>query len=134
LHTRGAIIRDTIVSGTKVLKKLGHPLPRRKLRSLYLKASSQSWACQRQWYLIMVDSLLPISYETIVLNITSKQSSPPLLGPKPMDKLNSKQAILWFTRTTTKSMTGKTPFMLVYGSELVLPIEVVIHTHEVSAF
>ncbi|XP_057248935.1 uncharacterized protein LOC130590493 [Beta vulgaris subsp. vulgaris] len=34
------------------------------------------------------------------------------------------QLVLWSIRTTTKNSTGETPFMLVYGSEAVLPIEV----------
>jgi len=42
--------------------------------------------------------------------------------------------ILWSIHTTEKSATGETPFMLVYGSEVVLPIEVPIHTHRVAAF
>ena len=32
--------------------------------------------------------------------------------------------VLWSIRTTAKSSTGESPFMLVYGSEAVLPIEV----------
>ncbi|KMT08060.1 hypothetical protein BVRB_6g144140 [Beta vulgaris subsp. vulgaris] len=32
------------------------------------------------------------------------------------------QLVLWSIRTTTKNSTGETPFMLVYGSEVVLPI------------
>ncbi|XP_057250630.1 uncharacterized protein LOC130591360 [Beta vulgaris subsp. vulgaris] len=34
------------------------------------------------------------------------------------------QLVLWSIRTTTKNSTGETPFMLVYGSEAVLPIEI----------
>ncbi|XP_010684608.1 uncharacterized protein LOC104899170 [Beta vulgaris subsp. vulgaris] len=34
------------------------------------------------------------------------------------------QLILWSIRTTAKNSTGETPFMLVYGSEAVLPIEI----------
>ncbi|XP_048489861.1 uncharacterized protein LOC125491830 [Beta vulgaris subsp. vulgaris] len=32
------------------------------------------------------------------------------------------QLVLWSIRTTAKNSTGETPFMLVYGSEVVLPI------------
>ena len=42
--------------------------------------------------------------------------------------------ILWSIHTTEKSVTGEILFMLVYGSEVVLPVEVVIHTHRVAAF
>ena len=31
--------------------------------------------------------------------------------------------VLWSIRTTTKGATGETPFMMVYGAEAVLPIE-----------
>ncbi|XP_010677762.1 uncharacterized protein LOC104893364 [Beta vulgaris subsp. vulgaris] len=34
------------------------------------------------------------------------------------------QLILWSIRTTAKISTGETPFMLVYGLESVLPIEI----------
>ncbi|XP_010667622.1 uncharacterized protein LOC104884637 [Beta vulgaris subsp. vulgaris] len=34
------------------------------------------------------------------------------------------QLVLWSIRTTTKNSTWETPFMLVYGSEAVLPIEI----------
>ncbi|XP_048492977.1 uncharacterized protein LOC104903462 [Beta vulgaris subsp. vulgaris] len=34
------------------------------------------------------------------------------------------QLVLWSIRTTTKNSTGETPFMLVYGSEAVLPIQI----------
>ncbi|KAD5317516.1 hypothetical protein E3N88_17462 [Mikania micrantha] len=36
--------------------------------------------------------------------------------------------VLWADRTTTKNATGQTPFSLVYGSEAVLPTEMVIPT------
>jgi len=42
--------------------------------------------------------------------------------------------ILWSIRITEKSATGETPFVLVYGSEAVLPIEVAIDTHRVVTF
>ncbi|KMT08288.1 hypothetical protein BVRB_6g142130 [Beta vulgaris subsp. vulgaris] len=34
------------------------------------------------------------------------------------------QLVLWSIRATAKNSTGETPFMMVYGSEAVLPIEV----------
>ena len=37
--------------------------------------------------------------------------------------------VLWALRTTTKAATGETPFMLAYGSEVVLPVEVALQTH-----
>jgi len=43
-------------------------------------------------------------------------------------------AILWSIRTTEKSATGETLFMLVYGSKVVLPIELAICTHKVATF
>jgi len=43
-------------------------------------------------------------------------------------------AIIWSIRTTEKGATGETPFMLVYGSEAVLPIELVIRTHRTITF
>ena len=43
-------------------------------------------------------------------------------------------AVLWVIQTVEKSATGETPFMLVYGSEAVLPVEIVVHTHRISTF
>jgi len=43
-------------------------------------------------------------------------------------------AILWSIRTTEKAATGETPFMLGYGSEVVLPIELAIQTHRMTVF
>jgi len=43
-------------------------------------------------------------------------------------------AILWSIHTTEKGATGETPFMLVYGSEAVLPIELAIQTHRMTVF
>jgi len=42
--------------------------------------------------------------------------------------------VLWNLRTTEKTATGETPFMLAYGSEAVLPIEVALHTHRLTSF
>jgi len=42
--------------------------------------------------------------------------------------------ILWSIQTTDKSATRETLFMVVYGFEAMLPVEVVIQTHRVAAF
>ena len=42
--------------------------------------------------------------------------------------------VLWNLRTTEKTATGETPFMLTYGSEAVLPVEVALHTHRLTTF
>jgi len=36
--------------------------------------------------------------------------------------------------TTEKTAMGKTPFMLAYGLEVVLPIEFTLHTHRLTTF
>ena len=48
-----------------------------------------------------------------------------------MDKL---YGVLWYLRTTEKTATGETPFMLAYGSEVVLLVEVALHTHQLTPF
>ncbi|KAD3067186.1 hypothetical protein E3N88_35066 [Mikania micrantha] len=40
--------------------------------------------------------------------------------------------VLWADRTTTKNATGQTPFSLVFGSEAVLPTEMIIPTTRTS--
>jgi len=40
--------------------------------------------------------------------------------------------VLWYLRTTEKTTTGETLFMLAYGSEAVLPIEAALHTHRLT--
>ncbi|KAD5960652.1 hypothetical protein E3N88_12124 [Mikania micrantha] len=40
--------------------------------------------------------------------------------------------VLWANRTTTKNATGQTPFSLVFGSEAVLPTEIIISTTRTS--
>ncbi|KAD4981704.1 hypothetical protein E3N88_18375 [Mikania micrantha] len=40
--------------------------------------------------------------------------------------------VLWADRTTTKNATGQTPFLLVFGSEAVLPTEMIILTARTS--
>jgi len=42
--------------------------------------------------------------------------------------------VLWNLRTMEKTATGETSFMLAYGSEAVLPVEVALHTHRLTAF
>ncbi|XP_071741151.1 uncharacterized protein [Rutidosis leptorrhynchoides] len=42
--------------------------------------------------------------------------------------------VLWAHRTTFKKSTGETPFSLVYGSEAVIPAEILMPTHKVANF
>ncbi|XP_071713424.1 uncharacterized protein [Rutidosis leptorrhynchoides] len=42
--------------------------------------------------------------------------------------------VLWAHRTTFKKSTGETPFSLVYGSEAVIPAEILIPTHRIANF
>ena len=42
--------------------------------------------------------------------------------------------VLWYLCTTEKTATGETLFMLGYGSEAILPVEVALHTHRLTAF
>ncbi|XP_071728336.1 uncharacterized protein [Rutidosis leptorrhynchoides] len=42
--------------------------------------------------------------------------------------------ILWVHRTTFKKSTGEIPFSLVYGSEAVIPTEILVPTHRVANF
>ena len=37
--------------------------------------------------------------------------------------------VLWYLRTTEEIATGEAPFMLAYGSEAILPVELALHTH-----
>jgi len=48
-----------------------------------------------------------------------------------VDKL---YGVLWYLHTTEKTVTGKTPFLLAYGSEAVLPVEVTLHTRRLTTF
>jgi len=41
--------------------------------------------------------------------------------------------VLCYLRTMEKTATGETPFMLAYGSEAVLPVDVALHPHVPSA-
>jgi len=47
-----------------------------------------------------------------------------------VDKLNE---ALWAYRITWKNTTGFTPYQLVYGKEVMLPIEFQIHTYKLAA-
>ena len=40
--------------------------------------------------------------------------------------------VLWASQTTPHSSTGETPFSLVYGTEVVIPAEVVVPTLLIS--
>ncbi|XP_071718881.1 uncharacterized protein [Rutidosis leptorrhynchoides] len=42
--------------------------------------------------------------------------------------------VLWAHRTTFKKSTGEKPFSLVYGSEAVIPAEILVPTHRVANF
>ncbi|XP_071694588.1 uncharacterized protein [Rutidosis leptorrhynchoides] len=42
--------------------------------------------------------------------------------------------VLWVHHTTFKKSTGETPFSLVYGSEAVIPTEILVPTHRVANF
>ncbi|XP_071709323.1 uncharacterized protein [Rutidosis leptorrhynchoides] len=42
--------------------------------------------------------------------------------------------VLWAHRTTFKKSTGETPFSLVYGSEVIIPAEILVPTHRVANF
>ncbi|XP_071699261.1 uncharacterized protein [Rutidosis leptorrhynchoides] len=42
--------------------------------------------------------------------------------------------VLWVHRTTFKMSTGETPFSLVYGSEAVIPAEILVPTHRVANY
>jgi len=47
---------------------------------------------------------------------------------RPQTNGQAKFTIRWYIRTSEKSATWESPFMLVYGSEAVLPVQVAIHT------
>ncbi|KAD5803282.1 hypothetical protein E3N88_14642 [Mikania micrantha] len=63
------------------------------------------------------------SSNKIIINNLKKK-----LGSKKGKWAEELPFVLWADRTTTKNATGQTPFSLVYGSEAVLPTEMVIPT------
>ena len=42
--------------------------------------------------------------------------------------------VLWAYKTTCKKLTGKTPFILVYGIEVVMPMEYIVPSLHIAAF
>ena len=44
------------------------------------------------------------------------------------------QSLLWAYRTTTRTPTGKTPFRLAYGSEVVILVEVRLTSYRVGNY
>ncbi|XP_071699768.1 uncharacterized protein [Rutidosis leptorrhynchoides] len=56
------------------------------------------------------------------------------LYEKRTDWVDELPNVLWAHRTTFKKSTGETPFSLVYGSEVVIPAEILVPTHRVTNF
>jgi hypothetical protein len=42
-------------------------------------------------------------------------------------------AVLWAYRTTCKKVTGRTPFKLAYGQEVVMPMEYIVPSLRIAA-
>ncbi|XP_071714368.1 uncharacterized protein [Rutidosis leptorrhynchoides] len=56
------------------------------------------------------------------------------LNEKRTDWVDELPNVLWAHRTTFKKSTGETPFSLVYGSEALIPAEILVPTHRVANF
>jgi len=60
---------------------------------------------------------------------TAKPRRPINLSSMTCRRYLTTRKVLWSLRPPEKTATGETPFMLAYGSEAVLPVEVTLHTH-----
>ncbi|XP_071740818.1 uncharacterized protein [Rutidosis leptorrhynchoides] len=58
----------------------------------------------------------------------------PRLGKQQQGWVDKLQHVLWVNRTTPKDTTNETPFSLVYGTEVVIPAEVLIPTNRITTF
>ncbi|KAD4888478.1 hypothetical protein E3N88_20551 [Mikania micrantha] len=67
------------------------------------------------------------SSNKIIINNLKKK-----LGSKKGKWAEELPFVLWAYRTTTKNATGQTPFSLVFGSEAILPTEMIIPTARIS--
>ncbi|XP_071727539.1 uncharacterized protein [Rutidosis leptorrhynchoides] len=56
------------------------------------------------------------------------------LGKHRQGWVDELQHVLWAHRTTPKDSTNETPFCLVYGTEVVIPAEVLIPTNRITTF
>ncbi|XP_071699296.1 uncharacterized protein [Rutidosis leptorrhynchoides] len=57
-----------------------------------------------------------------------------ILGKHRQGWVDELQHVLWAHRTTLKDSTNETLFILVYGTEAVIPVEVLIPTDRITAF
>ncbi|XP_071694899.1 uncharacterized protein [Rutidosis leptorrhynchoides] len=56
------------------------------------------------------------------------------LGKHPQGWVDELQHVLWAHQRTPKDSTNKTPFSLVYGTEAVIPTEVLVPTNRITTF
>ena len=56
------------------------------------------------------------------------------LGVKKGAWVDELPRVLWAYRTTHKTVTGETPFALVFGHEVVVPVEIGVATHQTDHF
>ncbi|XP_071688279.1 uncharacterized protein [Rutidosis leptorrhynchoides] len=56
------------------------------------------------------------------------------LGKHRQGCVDELQHVLWAHRTTPKDSTNETPFSLVYGTEAVIPAEVLVPTNRITTF